>query len=76
MAATTPPASSLNDPDIMFTEDIIADPGVAPKIFKDVRTPKLRIYARGAGLGNPDNVTERTEAYVLSWEEPNPSVWE
>lgn len=48
----------------MFTEDIMADPGVAPQIFDDPRTPKLRIYARGKGPGNPDIVTERTEAYV------------
>ncbi len=76
MAATIPPATSLNDPDIMFTEDIIADPSVAPQIFDDRRTPKLRIYARGQGPGNPDIVTERTEAYILSWEEPDPSAWE
>lgn len=76
MAATIPPATSLNDPDIMFTEDIIADPSVAPQIFDDPRTPKLRIYAHGKGPGNPDIVTERTEAYILSWEETDPSVWE
>lgn len=76
MAATIPPATSLNDPDIMFTEDIMADPGVAPQIFDDARTSNLRIYAHGQGPGNPDIVTARTEAYILSWEEPDPSVWE
>jgi hypothetical protein len=76
MAAISPPATSLNDPDIMFTEDIIADPSVAPQIFGDSRTPKLRIYTRGEGPGNPDIVTQRTEAYILSWEETDPSVWE
>jgi len=60
----------------MFTEDIMADPSVAPQIFDDPRTPKLRIYAREEGPGNPDIVTERTEAYILFWEETDPSVWE
>jgi len=70
------PATSLNDPNPMFTEDIIADPGVASQIFDDPRTPKLRIYARGEGPGNPDIVTARTEAYILSWEEADPYVWD
>lgn len=60
----------------MFTEDIIADPSVASQIFDDSRTPKLRIYARGAGPGNPDIVTGWTEAYSLAWEEADPSVWD
>lgn len=47
MAATIHPATSLNDPDIIFTEDIMVDAGVAPQIFDDPRTPNLRIYARG-----------------------------
>ncbi len=66
MSATSSPTTSFNKPDIMFTEDIIADPSVAPQIFDDARTPNLRIYARGQGPGNPDIVTERTEAYILS----------
>lgn len=70
------PAISLNDPNLMFTEDLMADPGVAPQIFGDPRTPKLRIYARGEGPGNPDIMMERTEAHILSWEEPDPSVWD
>ncbi|MBA3378835.1 MAG: hypothetical protein H0T93_08120 [Chloroflexia bacterium] len=76
MAATIPPATSLNDPNLMFTEDILADPSVAPQIFESSRTPNLRIYARGQGPGNPDIVTERTEAYILSWEETDPAAWE
>ena len=76
MATTYPPKNSLNNPNVMFTEDIIADPSVAPQIFDSERTPNLRIYARGEGPGDPDIVTERTEAYILSWEKRDPSVWE
>lgn len=60
MAATIPPATSLTDPNLMFPEDIIVDPIGAAQIFDDPRTPKLRLYARGKGSGNPDFVTERT----------------
>lgn len=53
MAATIPPATSLNDPNLMFTEDIIADPSVAPQIFDDTRTPNLRNLRARAGAGKP-----------------------
>jgi hypothetical protein len=76
MATTVPPTTSLNDPDVMFTEDVLADPTVAPQLFDSTSVPKIRVYARGKGPGNPDIVTERTEAYVLSWERRDPSVWE
>ena len=75
MAAIAHPPTLLNDPDVMFTEDVVADPTVAPQLFDEARVPKLRVYARGEGPGNPDIVTARTEAYILSWERRNPSVW-
>ena len=76
MAAIISPPTSLNDPDVMFTEDILADPSAAPQLFDNPLVPKLRIYTRGEGPGNPDIVTERTEAYILSWEKRDPKVWE
>ncbi|MBA3378831.1 MAG: hypothetical protein H0T93_08100 [Chloroflexia bacterium] len=76
MVVTIPPTTSLNDPDVMFTEDILAEPGTAPQLFDNPLTPTLRVYARGQGPGNPDIVTERTEAYILSWDNPDPTVWD
>lgn len=71
MATTTTPTikSSRNDPDRMFTEDILADPSVAPQLFDNPRVPNLRVYAKGAGPGNPDIVTARTDVYILGWED-------
>lgn len=75
MASTSPTKTLLNDPDLMFTEDIRAEPEIAPQLWENRRIPKLRIYARGQGPGNPDIVTPRTEAYILSWSEPDPDIW-
>lgn len=76
MATVATPTTSLNDPDVMFTEDLLADPSAAPQLFDNPLTPTLRVYARGEGPGNPDIVTERTEVYILSWDETDPTVWE
>lgn len=76
MAVISAIKTSLNNPNVMFTQDILADPSVAPQLFEEHRSPTIRIYARGEGPGNPDIVTPRTEAYIITWEEKDPSVWE
>ena len=76
MAATTHPPTLMNDPDVMFTEDLVADPAVAPQLFNATQAPRIRVYVRGEGPGSPDILTERTEAYILSWEPKDPSAWD
>ena len=75
MATTSAPTikRSQNDPDLMFTEDILADPSVAPQLFDNSRVPNLRVYGKGEGPGNPDIVTARTDVYILGWEDKDPN---
>ncbi|MGC4108144.1 MAG: hypothetical protein QM753_17610 [Thermomicrobiales bacterium] len=66
--------SGLADPGVMFSQDVMEDPDVAPELaHPDNKTPILRIYRRGEGpLGEPDIVTRRTEAYIIGWDDVEP----
>ncbi len=74
--AIAPIPTTLNDPDVMFTEDIIADDTPIPAMEDPHRVPVLRVYARGKGNSIPDIVTRRTEAYIISWREKLPTDFE
>lgn len=74
---TIPPKtilSALNDPDVMFAQDVMEDPDVAPELAApDGKAPILRIFRRGEGpFGTPHIVTRRTEAYIVGWDEVEP----
>lgn len=65
--------SALNDPDVMFAEDVMEDPDVAPELAGPDKAPVLHIFRRGEGtLGTPDIVTRRTEAYIVGWDDIEP----
>lgn len=66
--------SALADPDVMFSQDVMEDPDVAPELAEpNGKAPVLRIYRRGEGpFGKPDIVTRRTEAYIVGWDDIEP----
>ena len=66
------PPTVLDDPNVMFTQDLIADEPVIPALEDPHRVPRLKIYARGTTSGTPDIVTARTEAYIVGWSERDP----
>ena len=66
---------SFNDPDdpgAMFIEDLIASVKPIPQMEHPIKAPILRIFARGTTDGTPDFVTERTEVYILGWDDKTP----
>ncbi len=69
MAATPIPRTRLNDPAVLFTEDIMDDPEAAPQLSDPERVPVLEIHLRGTTQGAPDIVTLRTEAHITGWRE-------
>jgi len=63
----------LLDPDIMFAEDIIADPELAPQLSEPHRIPAIKVYAKGTFPDRPPDIsTPRTDVYILGWEDNDP----
>jgi hypothetical protein len=70
---------ALLDPDIMFSEDIIANPGIAPQLSDPHRVPSIKVYAKGTFPDRPPDIsTPRTDVYIVGWEDkdPNDPFWQ
>ena len=70
--------NALLDPDIMFTEDLIANPGLAPQLSDPHRVPNIKVYAKGTFPDRPPDIsTPRTDVYIVGWEDkdPNDPFW-
>lgn len=62
--------TALLDPDIMFGQDVIAHPEIAPQLQDRERTPFIKAYRKGTfPHRKPDISTSRTDAYITGWEE-------
>lgn len=60
----------LLDPDIMFSQDLMADPSLAPQLTDPNRIATIEVYASGTFPDRkPDIVTPRTDVYITSWED-------
>ena len=65
--------TALTDPDIMFGQDVIADPKIAPQLQDRTRTPFIKAYPKGTFPDRkPDISTPRTDAYITGWQEKSP----
>ncbi len=63
----------LLDPDIMFAQDIMADPDLAPQLSEPDRVPVIEAYAKGTFPDRvPDISTPRTDVYIVAWESKDP----
>lgn len=59
---------ALDDPDIMFVEDIIADPSLGPQLSDPERIPHIEAYYKGTFPDRtPDFTTPRTDVYITGW---------
>lgn len=66
--------SVLLDPDIMFIQDIIAEPELAPQLSEPDRVPSIKVYAKGTFPDRkPDISTPRTDVYIVGWEDKDPN---
>lgn len=58
------------DPDIMFSQDLMANPGLAPQLSKPDRVPVIEVYAKGTFPDRkPDISTPRTDDYIVACED-------
>ena len=65
--------TKLLDPHYLFTQDIIADPSLAPQLSDPHRVPIIKAYAKGAFPDRkPDISTPRADVYILGWEDKDP----
>ena len=64
----------LLDPDIMFCQDLMADPSLAPQLTNRDRIASIKVYAKGAFPDRkPDISTPRTDVYITGWEDKDPN---
>lgn len=67
------PRSVLLDPDIMFAQDLMANPGLAPQLSDPHRIAAIKAYAKGTFPDRtPDISTPRTDVYITGWEDKDP----
>jgi hypothetical protein len=60
----------LLDPDIMFSQDLMADPSLAPQLTDPHRIATIEVYASGTFPDRkPDITTPRTDVYIIGWED-------
>ena len=63
----------LLDPDIMFSQDLMADPTLAPQLTATDRIASIKAYAKGTFPDRPPDIsTPRTDVYILGWENVDP----
>ena len=63
----------LLDPDIMFSQGLMADPTLAPQLTDPYRIASIKAYAKGTFPDRkPDISTPRTDVYILGWEDKVP----
>jgi len=72
MVAIKNPETRLNDPTVMFIQDIVEMVEPIPELERKDKSPILEIFLRGTTKGTPDIVTERTEAYIRGWDDVEP----
>lgn len=66
--------SALTDPDIMFSQDLMADPSLAPQLSDPHRVASIKAYAKGTFPDRtPDISTPRTDVYIVGWREKDPN---
>ncbi len=71
--AESVPSTVFLDPDIMFAQDLMVDPDVAPQLSDPYRIASIKAYAKGTFPDRqPDIVTRRTDVYILGWEDKDP----
>jgi hypothetical protein len=64
----------LLDPDIMFSQDLMADPSLAPQLTDPHRIATIEVYARGSFPDRePEIRTPRTDVYITGWEDKDPN---
>lgn len=69
MRAVEDADNTLLDPDIMFAQDLMADPDIAPQLRDPLRIASIKAYAKGAFPDRPPDIaTQRTDVYILGWE--------
>ncbi len=72
MTETTYKTRLLN-PRLMFSQDLMANPDLAPQLSEPHRVPVIEIFAKGAFPDRkPDICTPRTDVYIVGWEAKDP----
>ena len=65
--------TALNNPKTMFSQDLMANPGIAPQLSEPDRVPVIEVYAKGTFPDHtPDISTPRTDVYIVAWEAKDP----
>lgn len=65
--------SALTDPDLMFSQDLMADPSLAPQLSDPDRIATIEAYAKGTFPDRPPDIsTPRTDVYIVAWEAKDP----
>ncbi len=62
------------DPYYLFVQDIIADPTLGPQLSDPLRTPAIKVYAKGTFPDRPlDISTPCTDVYITYWKAKDPN---
>lgn len=70
---TTRIRSALTDPDIMFSQALMENPGLAPQLSDPLRIASIKVYTKGTFPDRtPDISTPRTDVYIIGGEDKDP----
>ena len=62
------------DPDIMFSQDLMANPALAPQLADPLRVASIKVYAKGTYSERPPDIsTPRTDVYIVGWRDKDPN---
>ena len=65
--------SVLNDPNTLFSLDLMENPSLAPQLADPHRIPTIEVFAKGTFPDRePDIRTPRTDVYIVAWEDKDP----